>query len=328
MRELAVCPHPQWKALIFRSEEAGESLPEPLVRELSNAGIARIDAGEISYEQFFAEKEQTADNQQITEKQENTDNQKNTENREDTKAKPESVPDGKSVLVLSARDQDLNWLKGQNIAALAYRSAAYPNEELFAAEYMTEDVRELDLEFLDRVFRRAHGIPWHILSTGRCLVDEIRQEDREDLIRLYEPPDMTRYLHGQQENLLTREGLDAYIRHAYRYYGYGMWSVRDRHTDELIGCAGIYPETWEKEQVLALGYAIRQDRWHQGYATEVCQAVLAWVEQEFGEETELFCFVDTGNSASKRLAEKLGFGPYSVSREKSRDITVYRYFHR
>lgn len=293
MKALTVHPHPQWKTLVFRSEEAEGGLPEPLLLELSVAGIAWMDAGETAYEQFLAEKEQTTE----------------------------------SVLALSARDQDLTWLKEQNIAVLAYRSAVYPNEELFAAEYLTEDIRELDLEFLDRVFRRAHGIPWHILSTGRCLVDEIRQEDRENLIRLYEPSGMTCYLHGQQENLLTREGLDAYIRHAYRYYGYGMWSVRDKKTHGLIGCAGIYPDTWEGEQVLALGYAIQKDRWHQGYATEVCQAILAWTEQEFGKETGLFCFVDTGNQASKKLAERLGFCLYSVSKEGSRDITVYRYFY-
>lgn len=127
------------------------------------------------------------------------------------------------------------------------------------------------------------------------------------MYEIYEPKSITRYMEAlyedrQEELKFTR----AYIKNMYQFYGYGIWLVCLKDTDEIIGRAGISNREVDGENQLELGYVIGEEYQCQGYAFEACEAICEFAKKQL-EAKELVCFMDKENLSSVRLAEKLGF---------------------
>lgn len=179
-------------------------------------------------------------------------------------------------------------------------TASYPRADMWA-----EGFEEIDLEFLVRVYERHHGLPWTILTTKRCVVKEFSMEYLDDLFELYAGEGMTDYIEPLYQVEQEREYQEAYIANMYGFYGYGMWIVCDKNTGKLIGRAGLeHREEFGGE--LELGYAIGVPYQRQGYAAEVCRAIMKYADSELGQ-TKLNCLIEEGNDVSERFAEYLGF---------------------
>ena len=173
------------------------------------------------------------------------------------------------------------------------------------AVMLIEGLEEADRMFLERVYERKHGIPWTIVTTGRCIVREITLDDLDALFALYAGKGMTDYLDPLYEYEKEKEYQRSYIDYMYRLYGYGMWVVIEKATGKLIGRVGIENrEACDGEP--ELGYMIDVSHQKKGYAMEVCLAVIdySWDILEFDQ---LNCLIQKGNTASECLAEKLGF---------------------
>lgn len=69
------------------------------------------------------------------------------------------------------------------------------------------------------------------------------------------------------------------------------------------------------------GWVIARDRWGLGYATEAMTGVLAWFDAQFGGRT--VCMIEPGNTASERIAERLGYAPIGLTRYKGDDVMRY-----
>ena len=88
-----------------------------------------------------------------------------------------------------------------------------------------------------------------------------------------------------------------------------MWVVIRKSDGALIGRAGF--EVGRKNEA-ALGYLFRKDCRRQGYAFEVCDAVMRFAREELGFTGEdaaplLTAYVEEENTASRRLLSRLGF---------------------
>ncbi len=157
----------------------------------------------------------------------------------------------------------------------------------------------------------------HIIETRRCYIREIEEGDIAKELLLYESPHMTDFIDPpgeyDEEVKLCREYADK----VYRRYGYGMWGIFDRETDELIGEAGLeprfdvdrleYPFDWMFERTSAeLGFFIAEPLWGAGYCTEACKEILTYCKDKFGIRT-VFARAQKENPASVRVLEKLGF---------------------
>lgn len=165
---------------------------------------------------------------------------------------------------------------------------------------------EIGVQFLDRIQKRRNHLPWNILYTERTCVREIALADLDELYMLYEGEGITDYTEPLFERQKEEEYTRNYIDCMYYYYGYGMWVVRDRETGALIGRAGIDHREVEGEVWMELGYIIGREYQNKGYATEVCQAILGYAQEEL-EIEEMHCFIHPENQVSVHLAEKLGF---------------------
>lgn len=189
-------------------------------------------------------------------------------------------------------------------AVLVFLHAGNRDQDFHFCKYACEDASELDAAYLDKVYRRYRGLPVEILRTKRCIVRETTVEDVDQFYQIYEEPCITEYMDGLYENPEDeREYARAYIENAYGFYDFGIWTVLDLASNEVIGRAGIcYREGYEDPE---LGFVIAKEFQGKGLATEVCRAILTYAKEEF-EFERVLAFVQPGNDASVRVCEKLG----------------------
>lgn len=209
----------------------------------------------------------------------------------------------RDIIFLSSNQSLLDLARDVNIPAIAYQK---PEMDTFLhAEMVVEGFEEVDMTFLQRVYERHFNIPWTILETKRCIVRELELSDLDALFSMYAEPGMTDYMEGLYEYEEELEYQKAYIENMYRFYGYGMWLVFEKKTGTLIGRAGVEHRE-ELNGDMELGYAIRTSFQHQGYAYEVCQAIMQYA-REVLQVHLLHCLIQKENALSEKLAIKLGF---------------------
>ena len=195
-------------------------------------------------------------------------------------------------------------LRADGQAVLAILHEDNRDQDLTAALYACEQPGELDADYMDKVFRRYLGLPWEILETERCSIRETVPEDADEFFCIYGAPGMTLYNDGLAPELeQERQYIRDYIDKVYRFYNFGVWTIVKRDTGEIIGRAGFsLREGFEGPE---LGYVIGRPWQGQGYATEVCSAILKYGFEELGFD-EVHAFVRPENEASMRLCRKLG----------------------
>ncbi len=191
---------------------------------------------------------------------------------------------------------------GQNVVALF--TDENKTEDFSFCKYAIMDAAFCELAFFEGIWKRFMGLPWEILETERCLVRETSVEDVDVFYELYKDEEITRYMEPlfkkREEEI---EYTKSYIKNVYEFYGFGMWTVVEKASGEIIGRAGVsYREGYELPE---LGFMIGKAFWRQGYAYEVCRAILDYMYENY-EMEQILIFIEPQNSPSIHLAKKLG----------------------
>lgn len=181
------------------------------------------------------------------------------------------------------------------------------SEDYFpGAAYVLQSFEGIDASFLEEYLLRSQGRPVVVAKTRRLILRETKMEDFSSLYRISLQPGMRHGLEekpGEAEE--ERQKLSAYIKTAYRLYGFGLWTVLLE--GRVIGRCGITPFRLEDGSfALELGYMLDEKEQHHGYGTEMCQAVIRYAKNRL-ETEELWCRIHPDNLSSIRLAERLGF---------------------
>lgn len=211
-----------------------------------------------------------------------------------------------NTLLIAATDSTIALGKELGIATMAYMNPKIPSQSYSGVDMLVEGFDEIDVDFLEKVWQRYHRIPWTILETERCIVRELSLDDLDALFALYEDGEITKYTDSLYPYEEEKEFQRAYIENMYRYFGYGLWLVFSKETGALIGRAGLEHREYHEEIELELGYIIGTQYQGQGYATEVCKAILKYAKENTSF-TRINVLIDAENVVSERLAEKLGF---------------------
>lgn len=172
---------------------------------------------------------------------------------------------------------------------------------------MWEDLDiEMDEAFLERDMRRKNGLPVEIARTERLIIRETILSDVPELYRIWKEPGMSDYIQPMQDTLEEEmEFMQAYIRHAYAFYDYGLWTVLERESGQIVGRAGLFPSEILKDAV-ELGYMVAPEHQKKGYALESGRAILLYAGEVLDME-EVHLLSDQRNEASLRTAVSLGF---------------------
>lgn len=212
---------------------------------------------------------------------------------------------GRDVLILTDSQETARWAAASGIACVGYEC---PGEDgpLYGVGLVVQDLGILTFPLLERAYRRYHGIPWEIARTARLVIRESIPEDFEELYAMYQEPDFCRYTPGMTgDRDKEREYFQAYVQNRYGFYGYGLWTVLEGDTGQLVGRAGLEDRDTPQGSVLEAGYAIGKPWQNRGYATEAMGAVLCYAEDEL-EAKRVFAFIKPDNLPSVRVAGKLG----------------------
>lgn len=213
--------------------------------------------------------------------------------------------DQEKTIYIADQEQVYTALKEKGCYVLPYLHENNRGESFPGALYAVEKLEEMNEESFDLAYRRLAGLPWNILATGRCAVRETTVEDVDSFYRIYAEPSITEYMENlfadrDEEIAYTKD----YIEKVYAFYGYGMWTVLEKESGEVIGRAGI---TWREGYDLPeLGFVFGVPWQGRGYAYEVCGAILAYARDELLME-RVQALVRPGNERSLRLCERLGF---------------------
>lgn len=209
-----------------------------------------------------------------------------------------------NVLYITDSEAGYHMLKQQGRYVLPYRHEENRDVDFTGALYVIEQIEEVDFETIDMAYRRLACLPWDVLTTKRCKIRETTVEDADSFYEIYAEPEITEYM----ENLYADRDeeiayIEEYRKKVYEFYGYGMWTVLT-NDGTVIGRAGI---SWrEGFDLPELGFVIGVPWQRQGYAYEVCSAILDFAREELGF-TQVQALVMEGNEKSVALCEKLGF---------------------
>lgn len=218
----------------------------------------------------------------------------------DTAAKAEWEKYGNcedTVIITDSRDTAAKFaVKG--FVCIGCVSDSMQSDFFEGAELVTDSLTGLDSESLEACLLHAKGWPVTVARTARLILREMTEEDADSLYEISVQQGMERALAGGfAENFFCRETLLPYIRHVYRFYGYGLWSVL-LEDGTLIGCCGFS----ERE----LQYMLDEKYRRCGYGTEMCRAALHYASERM-DWKEVYVRIMPDNQASLYLAEKLGF---------------------
>lgn len=226
------------------------------------------------------------------------------------------------TLYITDSSRQYDFWRGYGRYVLPYRHEENQTEAFEGAEYLIERLDEIDYEVVDMAYRRLAGIPWEILRTKRCIVRETIEEDVDSLYDIYEGPMVTEYMEKLYED---RNEEIAYIRdyrrRMYGFYGYGIWTILTKQEGKIIGRAGI---SWREEfDVPELGFVIGVPWQRQGYAYEVCSAILNYAWKEIGFK-QIQALVMEHNEKSAALCRKLGFKNHGVTMVEGVRYLLYK----
>ena len=147
-------------------------------------------------------------------------------------------------------------------------------------------------------------------KTDRLILRRHKVGDFMALHEMWTEPAVYRHIMGRPS---TREEswsrLLRYIGH-WSLLGYGYWAVEERASGTFIGETGFADYHRDIDPPLdgrpELGWILKTSAHGKGYATEALTAISAWGDAHFdGKETA--CIIAPENTASIRVAEKIGF---------------------
>jgi RimJ/RimL family protein N-acetyltransferase len=142
------------------------------------------------------------------------------------------------------------------------------------------------------------------LRTERLLLRPFRAEDEGALLRLWNEPEVRRFLwDGQPVSMETVRGQIEWSVASFEERGFGHFTVHLGAVPGFIGFAGLRPIGTLPE--VELLYALHPGYWGRGLATEAARAVLRFGFTEAGL-AEILAGSDPPNVASFRVMQRLG----------------------
>ena len=199
----------------------------------------------------------------------------------------------------------LRTMREQGFAVIALQHAGNASEKFPGAAYVFSEPEEVDLDSYVKAWQRLRGLPWDILETKRLKLRETTTDDLDALYEIYAMPGMTDYMEGLfPDPADERRYLSDYIRNVYGLLGFGVWTVLEKETGDVIGRCGFSMRNGFER--IELGFLIGTRWQNRGYAQEACRAALRYGRDFLGIDT-VQALVKEGNDVSVHILENLGF---------------------
>lgn len=144
----------------------------------------------------------------------------------------------------------------------------------------------------------------YTIETPRLLLRRFTLDDLDDLYRIYNHPDLIKYISEKKPLCLedTRAAINSTVQH-WQKYRFGVSAVIHKTYQKLIGHCGL--KFLENTSLVQLGYLLLPSYWGNGLGTEAAKAVLDYGFEVAALE-KIVAIAKPENLASRRVMEKIG----------------------
>jgi HAD superfamily hydrolase (TIGR01509 family) len=209
------------------------------------------------------------------------------------------------------------------IVSIGFLNPNSGDQNLSSAAILVEGFDEVDYHFINTVYQHAYLQPATILTTERLILRELTQEDNSVLGEICNKPGIREHLTDYSGDLMLEGAkLEAYIRNVYQFYGYGLWGIFLKESNQLIGRCGIEYKVLDQEATYELGYLIDTGYQKLGYATEAVTATIQYSFQRLGVD-RIIAVIAKDNIRSEQLAKKVGMKLISAINRNQQECLIY-----
>ena len=114
-----------------------------------------------------------------------------------------------------------------------------------------------------------------IIETERLILREMTENDFEALNKVLADSEIMQHYPYAFDEIRVRNWIARNIER-YRMFGFGLWAVCLKETDEMIGDCGLTMQLIGRDIKPEIGYHIRADKQRNGFAKEAAIAVRDW----------------------------------------------------
>lgn len=164
-----------------------------------------------------------------------------------------------------------------------------------------------------------------VLETERLYLREMNEDDYEALSQILQDEETMYAYNGAFSAAETRDWLDRQIAR-YQKYGFGLWAVVVKENGRMIGQCGLTMQPWNDREVLEIGYLLRKDCWHKGYAIEAAKACKEYAFTKLNADEVCSIIRDT-NQASQKVAVRNGMNVTDRWTKHYRGIDMPHYLY-
>lgn len=147
------------------------------------------------------------------------------------------------------------------------------------------------------------------LETERLILRGAEPCDIDSAAAMWGTEDVTRFIGGKPRS--RQDAWFALLRGVglWEMKGFGYWVVTDRASGAFLGEAGFADFQRGLPSGLVsgpeAGWAFGPQAWGKGIASEAVTAMHAWLDAHVGSAS--CCVIEPANTASRRVAEKVGY---------------------
>lgn len=162
--------------------------------------------------------------------------------------------------------------------------------------------------------------PAPTLHTERLILRGWRADDQLRMAEFYADP-VSHFVGGPMDPVASWRQVSSYVG-GRDLRGYGIFALEERASGEFVGyCGPYYPPAWPEPEI---AWGLMPGRHGQGLATEAAARALVHARDDLGWETAISA-VETTNTPSRRLAERLGAAEESRQRVSGFHAVIYRH---
>lgn len=162
------------------------------------------------------------------------------------------------------------------------------------------------------------------LTTDRLIVRSLELKDADALFRLLSDKEVMRFsVVGPLSFAQVQEYLEKRVLPQQKEHGFSLCAVEERQSGQMIGCAGLMPQTIDEEPLVELGYRLHTAFWGQGFATEAGSALLRYAFDVL-QLNQVISIIEPENKKSLHVALRLGMSFWKKTTFRHLSVEVWQ----